>query len=161
MRKFGAVCLGMSVTLVLLAGPILPASAAAKGPAAVTKVTAKTHKNHFDEIENPKTGKRVKVKGSLTCLKISSHKKWAGLYATTVYKGSQTKSRKYVGTIILDKEYDEDPCFASGKTRADAAKLRKLGMYGLEPKTTYTFEVHSSGGGSHKDTFKVVKAKTA
>ena len=94
----------MSVTLALLPGSVLPASAAATGPAAVTKITAKTHKNHFDEIQNPKTGKWVKVKGSVTCLKISSHKKWAGHYATTVYKGSHAKSRKYVGTIILDKE---------------------------------------------------------
>jgi len=161
MRKLGTAGLGLAMALTLLAGPALPATAAATGPAAVSKVTAKVLKNQFDEVENPETGKRIKVRGSLVCLKIKANKKWSGNYATTVYKGSSVKTRKYIGTIILSKKYNDDPCFGSGRTKTDAAKLRKAGMYGLEPKTTYTFEVHASGGGSHKDTLKTVKAKTA
>ncbi|WP_221184790.1 hypothetical protein [Paeniglutamicibacter cryotolerans] len=150
----------MFLALAMVVGPALPASAAAIGPAAITKVVAKKDKKPFTELRNSVTGKRIKVKGYTTCLKISAHKKWAGSYAVAIYQGSQVKTRKYVGTIIQDKGYDQDPCFASGKTRADAGKLKKLGFYGLEPKTTYTFEVHAFGGRSHKDTLKVLKVKT-
>lgn len=160
MKKLGAVCCGVLMALAMLVGPALPASAAATGPAAITKVIAKKDKKPFTEVRNSTTGKRTKVKGYSTCLKISTHKKWAGAYAATIYKGSQVKTRKYVGTIIQDKAYDSDPCFGSGKSRADAGKLKKLGLYGLEPKTIYTFEIHASGGRSHKDTLKVLKVKT-
>lgn len=160
MRKMSVVLCGLSIVFALMVGPAGPATAAATGPAAVTKVTAKTDKRAFTSIQNVTTGKKVKAVGYRTCLKLSAHKKWAGLYAVTVYRGSAHKSRKYVGTLVLEKGWDQDPCFGAGKTRTEAKKMRKAGMYGLEPKTTYTFEVHAAGGRSHKDTLKTVKVKT-
>lgn len=70
------------------------------------------------------------------------------------------KSRKYIGTVILDKAHEQDPCFATGEARTDVGKLRKLGPYALEPKPSYTFEGQVARLRAHQDTRKTIKIKT-
>ncbi|MBB2994788.1 hypothetical protein E9229_000979 [Paeniglutamicibacter cryotolerans] len=121
-------------------------------------MAAEKVKVQFTGIGHP--GQAKAVKGCLAGLKISARKKRDGLYATTICRGSQWKGRKYIGTIILDAVREEDPCFGVGKTRTDVGKLRKLALYGPEPKTTDAFDVQAAGGNSPKDLRKVMVIKS-